>query len=74
MSDFNRGIQYAFEYLKKNLIGRDVNGKMIGVLTGEQIDELYKKIPKKCGFCEKPCENSWCVTRNKEKNLCQKQY
>lgn len=25
------------------------------------------KDKKTCDFCEKPCENPWCVTKEKEK-------
>lgn len=62
MNEFNKGIEYTFDYIEKNIIGCVVNGKIEGVITKKQLKELRKSIPRKCDFCLKPCEQPHCCT------------
>lgn len=64
MNDFNKGIDYAFDFIKENLMGRVVNGRLEGVVTEEDLEMLRKKIHRKCNFCSIPCETSWCSTKD----------
>ena len=66
MNDFNRGIDYAFDYIEKHINGHIVNGKLEGVILREQLEELKNKIPKKCDFCINPCKTDWCCTKDKK--------
>ena len=63
MNNFNKGIDFAFEYIEKNLLGKSVNGALQGVVTKEMLADLKKKIPKKCEICQNPCGQSWCPTK-----------
>lgn len=63
MNDFEQGIKYTFEYIKKHLIGNVVNGELHGIITQKMLEDLEKTIPKKCDFCPKPCGQSWCSTK-----------
>lgn len=63
MNDFNKGIQYAFDYIEKNIIGHVINGKLEGVITKEQLKDLKNSISFKCDFCIKPCEQLHCCTK-----------
>ena len=64
MSEFNKGIDFAFEHIEKKLVGKVLNGRLEGVITQEDIEELKKNIPRKCAFCTKPCGKSWCPTKS----------
>jgi hypothetical protein len=64
VNDFNKGIEYAFDFLEKHIIGRVVNGRLEGIITKDELEELRKKIPKKCDFCTAPCETDWCSTKD----------
>ena len=61
-NEFNKGINYAFDYIEKHIIGRVVNGRLEGVITAQQLKELRKSIPLKCDFCPMPCEQPHCCT------------
>jgi hypothetical protein len=63
-SDFNEGIDYAFDYIEKNIIGHMVNGSLVGVITKEQLETLKKNIPRRCSQCDIPCGNDWCSTKS----------
>ena len=67
-NDFNRGIAYAFDYIRKNMYGRVVNGHLKGAATKEDLDRMEKEIAKKCNFCPKPCETEHCCTKKEEKD------
>lgn len=66
MNDFEKGVQFAFDYIKKNMIGRVCNYGMESVVTEKELEELRKTIPKKCKFCPMPCGQDWCSTKKKE--------
>lgn len=68
MNEFNKGIEYAFDFLEKHIIGRVVNGRLEGVITKDQLDELRQKIHRRCDVCvgKNPCENDWCCTKDKK--------
>lgn len=63
MNEFNRGIDYAFDYIRKNMYGRVVNGSLEGVITKKELLKLQEEIHKKCNVCPKPCEMDWCCTK-----------
>lgn len=62
MNQFNDGIDYAFKFVLDNLIGCDVNGTLVSAITKQQLENLHRKIPKKCDFCSEPCQDNWCST------------
>lgn len=62
MTDFEKGVEFAFEYIKKNMIGMPCGYGLQAVVTEERLQELRKTIPLKCGSCPSPCEQSWCST------------
>jgi hypothetical protein len=70
MNDFNKGIEYAFDYIEKHMYGYVVNGQFKSAVLKEELKNLRKKIPIKCDFCPKPCEQPHCCTiiRSKCKN------
>lgn len=70
MNDFNKGIDYAFDYIEKHMYGYVVNGQLKAAVLREELEELKKSISRKCDFCPKPCEQPHCctVTGSKCKN------
>ena len=62
MTDFEKGVEFAFKYIKDNMIGRVVNGQLEAVVTKKDLERLQKTIPKKCNSCDAPCGQSWCST------------
>lgn len=66
MTDFEKGVEYAMEYIKKNMVGMVINGSVKSAITKEKLEKIKKTIHKRCDFCEKPCENSWCSTKSKK--------
>jgi hypothetical protein len=66
MNDFNKGVKYAFDYIIKNLRGCNIQGGLEGCITRSELEQLRSKIAFKCDFCEYPCENEWCSTKDKE--------
>lgn len=66
MTEFEKGVEFAFEYIRKRMIGRVINGHLEAVVTKKHLEELQKTIPKKCQFCENPCGQSWCSTKKQE--------
>ena len=67
MNDFNKGIEYAFDFLEKHIIGRVVNGRLEGIITKDELEELRNKIPRRCDICTgPPCGTDWCPTKGKK--------
>jgi hypothetical protein len=64
VNDFNKGIEYAFDYIEKHMYGYVVNGRLEAAVLRKELEELRKKIPKKCDFCTAPCETDWCSTKD----------
>mgnify|MGYP000932106606 CR=1 FL=1 len=66
-NEFNRGIEFAFAYIKKHMVGHVVGYGLEGVVTEKMLEELQKKIPKKCNVCTgDPCGTNWCPTKKEE--------
>lgn len=66
-NDFNKGIDYAFDYIEKHIIGRVVNNRLEGVVTVKELKELRQSIHRRCNICTgNPCENDWCPTKGKK--------
>jgi len=66
MSDFNKGIEYAFDYIEKHMYGHNINGVLQAAILRNELKELRNKIPKKCYFCPEPCDNNWCSTKEEK--------
>lgn len=64
MNDFNKGIEFAFDFIRNNIKGHNIGGTLKGAVTRQELEILHKKIPKKCDLCTKPCEQEWCPTNN----------
>lgn len=67
MNDFNKGIEYAFDYIEKRMYGCVVNGRLEAAVLRKELEELRKSIPRKCDFCSKPCGTDWCPTKTEKK-------
>jgi len=67
-NEFNKGIDYAFDYIEKHLIGHVIGYGLQGVVTEKMLKELRKKIHRRCDVCvgQNPCENAWCSTKDKD--------
>lgn len=67
-NEFNKGIDYAFDFILKNMYGYVVNGKFTGAVTESELKELREKIHRRCNVCvgKNPCENAWCPTKDKK--------
>jgi hypothetical protein len=64
MNDFNKGVNYAFDYILRNLKACNIGDGIEGCITRSELQELKKTISFKCNFCEYPCENDWCSTKD----------
>lgn len=57
--------------LRGQMYGRDVNGTLTAVITGDEldkkIDETENIIKNICNFCPKPCWTEHCCTKKEEK-------
>jgi hypothetical protein len=63
-NEFNKGIEFAFEYIEKHLVGHVVGYGLEGIVTEKMLKDLKQKIPRKCNVCpDKPCGTDWCPTK-----------
>ena len=64
-NEFNKGIDYAFDFILKNLVGRVVNGKLKGAAIKEDLEAMRQNIHRRCDICVgcNPCESQWCPTK-----------
>lgn len=63
MTEFEKGVEFAFKYIKERMVGRVVNGHLDSVVTENHLKRLQEEVTKKCQFCEIPCGQSWCSTK-----------
>jgi hypothetical protein len=63
MNEFNKGIEYAFDYIEKNIKGYVVNGQLESAILKEDLKKIRKNISRKCDSCTKPCGTDWCSTK-----------
>lgn len=67
-NEFNKGIDYAFDFILKNLVGRVVNGRLMAAATEQDLKAMKQNIHRRCDVCvgENPCETDWCPTKDKD--------
>ena len=57
MNDFNKGIDYAFDYIEKHMYGYVVNGQLKAAVLREELEELKNQFLENVIFVQNHVSN-----------------